>query len=114
MRGSPKSASQKRRPGQRPADGECAHALDMRPNDCGPRKRRGSRHDDDALARLDAAAKQLEIAREKADGKWQEAAIGALRADLATLQGFATASRRRTDRRFGPEFHESPEVSDDD
>jgi len=87
----------------------------MRPNDCGPRKRRGSRSDDDALARLDAAAKQLEIAREKADGKWQEAAIGALRADLATLQGFATASRRREDRRFGPQFHEPvTEGGDDD
>ena len=99
--------------GRRPADGG-SRRPDMRPNDCGPRKRRGSRHDDDALARLDAAAKQLEIAREKADGKWQEAAIGELRADLATLQGFATASRRRADRRFGPECHESPEVSDDD
>ena len=87
----------------------------MPTNDCGPRKRRGSRSDDDTLARLDAAAKQLEIARTKADGKWQEAAIGALRADLAKLQGFETARQRADDRRFGPQFHESPgEVADDD
>lgn len=77
----------------------------MRQNDSGPHQPRGSRHDDDTLARLDAAAKQLEIARDRADGKWQEAAIGALRRDLAQLQGFETAGRR-ADRRFGPAFHE--------
>ena len=88
----------------------------MRPDDCGPRKRRGSRSEDDALARLDAAAKQLEIARHKAEGKWQEAAIGALRADLASLQGFQTARQRADDRRFGPQFHEpaAEEVESDD
>jgi hypothetical protein len=47
---------------------------------------------DDALQRLDEAAKQLEIAREKADGEWQAAAIAELRADLASLQGFRRAS----------------------
>lgn len=63
----------------------------MYTNDPQANKHVGPRRDD-ALTRLDAAAKQLAIAAEKADGQWQTAAIDALRRDLTALQRFQRAS----------------------